>query len=160
MYWKRQNNYNRWDRTTGVPSGIHLTRQSVQYSPSITRKRSSPCGVSCNTKKYDCLFKLSNSDGPRLTSCLLASRRHRNTPAFQQFCRQLYRACLARIFAPLKAGMTTPEVVRCPDGYFRRVIYGLGPYIADYREQVWLTGTAQGWCPKYVFPIVLVQMSS
>ena len=24
------------------------------------------------------------------------------------------------------------------DGYFRRVIYSLGPYIADYKEQVLL----------------------
>jgi hypothetical protein len=45
--------------------------------------------------------------------------------------------CLARIFAPLQSGMTDPEVVRCPDGHFRRVIYSLGPYIADYPEQVW-----------------------
>ena len=32
--------------------------------------------------------------------------------------------------------MTTPEVVRCPDGHFRHAIYGIGPYIADYPEQV------------------------
>jgi hypothetical protein len=46
--------------------------------------------------------------------------------------------------------MTTPEVIRCPDGSFRRAIYGLGPYIADYPEQVWLASIVQGWCPKYV----------
>jgi Plavaka transposase len=79
---------------------------------------------------------------------MAASKRHRNKPAFQTFCRQLYHACLARIFAPLKRGMTTPEVVRCPDGHFRRAIYGLGPYIADYPEQVWLSGIVQNWCPK------------
>ena len=45
--------------------------------------------------------------------------------------------------------MTTPEVVKCPDGHFRRAIYGLGPYISDYPEQVWLAGIVQGWCPKY-----------
>ena len=79
---------------------------------------------------------------------MAASRRHRNKPAFQTFCRQLYHTCLARIFAPLKRGMTTPEVVRCPDGHFRRAVYGLGPYIADYPEQVWLSGIVQNWCPK------------
>ncbi|KAF7352250.1 C2H2-type domain-containing protein [Mycena venus] len=68
--------------------------------------------------------------------------------AYQKFVRQMYHACLARIFEPLKAGMTTPEVVRCPDGHFRRVICGLGPYIADYPEQVWLSCIVQGWCPK------------
>jgi hypothetical protein len=47
--------------------------------------------------------------------------------------------------------MTTPEVARFPDGHFRRVIYGLGPYIADYPEQALLACIVQGWCPKYVF---------
>jgi len=45
--------------------------------------------------------------------------------------------------------MTKPEVAMCPDGHFRRVIYTLGPYIADYPEQVLLTGIVTGWCPKY-----------
>ncbi|KAJ6630400.1 hypothetical protein B0H10DRAFT_2160321 [Mycena sp. CBHHK59/15] len=58
------------------------------------------------------------------------------------FCRQMYHASLARIFKPLKANMTTPDIVCCPDGHFHRVIYGLGPYIADYLEQVWLAGIA------------------
>ena len=58
--------------------------------------------------------------------------------------------CLAQIFAPLKSGMTVPEVVCCPDGHFQKAIYSLGPYIADYPEQVWLAGIVQGWCPKYV----------
>ena len=47
--------------------------------------------------------------------------------------------------------MTTPVVRRCPDGHFRRVIYDLLAFIADYPEQVMLTGIVQGWCPKYVF---------
>jgi hypothetical protein len=60
----------------------------------------------------------------------------------------MYHACLARVFEPLKAAMETPEVVCCPDGHFRRVVYGLGPYIADYPEQVWLSCIVQNWCPK------------
>jgi hypothetical protein len=51
----------------------------------------------------------------------------------------------------LKPGMTTPEIVRCPDGRLRRVIYGLGPYIADYPEQALLTSVVQGWCARFVF---------
>ncbi|KAJ7099636.1 hypothetical protein C8R43DRAFT_1092365 [Mycena crocata] len=31
---------------------------------------------------------------------------------------------------------------------YRRVIYGLGPYIADYLEQVLLVCTVQGWCAR------------
>ena len=62
----------------------------------------------------------------------------------------MYHMCLAQIFEPLRSGMTIPEVVHCPDGHFWRAIYTLGPYIADYPEQVWLAGIVQGWCPKYV----------
>ncbi|KAH9161473.1 hypothetical protein EDB89DRAFT_1913859 [Lactarius sanguifluus] len=76
------------------------------------------------------------------------SKRQWKKPQYQKFCHQLYHACLAQIFCPLKPGMITPEVVKCPDGHFRRAIYGLGPYIADYLEQVWLSGIVQGWCPK------------
>ncbi|KAF7354560.1 hypothetical protein MSAN_01369100 [Mycena sanguinolenta] len=76
------------------------------------------------------------------------SKRQRTRPEYQKFCRQLYHASLARVFEPLKAGMTTPDIVRCPDGHYRRIIYGLGPYIADYPEQVWLAGIVQNWCPK------------
>ncbi|KZP19656.1 hypothetical protein FIBSPDRAFT_911331 [Athelia psychrophila] len=77
-----------------------------------------------------------------------AKRRHRSRIEFQCFSRQMYHACLARVFTPLKPGMTTPDIVKCPDGHWRKVIYGLGPYIADYPEQVWLSGIVQGWCPK------------
>jgi hypothetical protein len=52
--------------------------------------------------------------------------------------------------------MTTPEVIKCPDGHFRRAIYGLGPYIADYPEQVWLTSIVQNWCPKFVFVAYMI----
>jgi hypothetical protein len=59
----------------------------------------------------------------------------------------------------LKPGMTTPEVVRFPDGHFRRVIYGLGPYIGDYPEQALLACIVQGWCPKYVFSYVNLMLT-
>jgi hypothetical protein len=44
--------------------------------------------------------------------------------------------------------MTEPVLLRCPDGFYRRVIFELGPFIADYPEQVYLAGIVQGWCPK------------
>ena len=62
--------------------------------------------------------------------------------------KQLYHASLMHIFDPLKPHMMTPHVVMCPDGHYRRVIYLLGPYIADYPEQVYLSGVVQGCCPK------------
>ncbi|KIL57451.1 hypothetical protein M378DRAFT_188432 [Amanita muscaria Koide BX008] len=74
------------------------------------------------------------------------SWKHRKRQEYQTFCRQLYHTCLTRIFSSLKPTMTTPEIARCPDGYFRRIIFSLGPYIADYPEQVWLSGIVQNWC--------------
>ena len=44
--------------------------------------------------------------------------------------------------------MEKPEVVHYRDGHYRRTIYGLGPYIADYPEQVLLACIVQGWCPR------------
>ncbi|KAI9449318.1 hypothetical protein BJY52DRAFT_1206403 [Lactarius psammicola] len=65
---------------------------------------------------------------------------------FQHFCHQLYHNCLEVIFEPLRCYMTTPTVVKCPDGQFRHAIFRLGPYIADYPEQVWLAGIVSNWC--------------
>ncbi|KDQ54264.1 hypothetical protein JAAARDRAFT_196640 [Jaapia argillacea MUCL 33604] len=76
------------------------------------------------------------------------NRRQWKTAAFQKFSQQLYHTCLARVFAPLKPAMTTPKVIRCPDRHFRRAVFGLGPYIANYPEQVWLAGVVSRWCPK------------
>ena len=44
--------------------------------------------------------------------------------------------------------MTAPEVLRCADYHFRRAIFGLGPYIADYMEQVLLACIVQDWCAR------------
>jgi hypothetical protein len=44
--------------------------------------------------------------------------------------------------------METPDIVCYSDGYYRHTIYGLGPYIADYPEQVLLACIVQGWCPR------------
>lgn len=46
--------------------------------------------------------------------------------------------------------MTSPEIVKCPDGHFRQAIYGLGPYIADYPEQVLVAGVVNTWCARCV----------
>ncbi|KAG2030826.1 hypothetical protein BDR03DRAFT_936547 [Suillus americanus] len=52
------------------------------------------------------------------------------------------------ILETLCPGITKYEVACFGDGHFRRVIYGLGPYIADYKEQVLLTCIVRGWCPR------------
>ena len=80
----------------------------------------------------------------------LATNESRDDAGFRKFRRQLLHSSLAKILELLKPAMTTPEVVRFPDGHFRKVIHGLGPYIADYPEQALLGCIVQGWCPKYV----------
>ena len=78
----------------------------------------------------------------------LASNEFCKDAAFRKFRRQLLHSSLAKMLESLKPGMTIPEIVRFPDGHFRKVIYGLGPYIADYPEQALLACIVQGWCPK------------
>lgn len=83
-------------------------------------------------------------------STFTADRKHDHDPAFRAFKRKLYHQSISAILSSLKPAMTTPVLRRCPDGYFRRVIYDLASFIADYPEQVLLTGIVQGWCPKCV----------
>ncbi|KAH7923128.1 hypothetical protein BV22DRAFT_1016022 [Leucogyrophana mollusca] len=76
------------------------------------------------------------------------NREYNDDDGFRMFRRQLFHASLSTILQSLKCAMTTPEVVRFGDNHFRRVIYGLGPYIADYEEQVVLAGIVRKWCAK------------
>ncbi|KAG2126953.1 hypothetical protein DEU56DRAFT_872848 [Suillus clintonianus] len=57
-------------------------------------------------------------------------------------------AIIGFLAMPKNPAMTKPEVVRFGDGHYRRVIYGLGPYIADYEEQVLLACIVRSWCPR------------
>ncbi|VDC06117.1 unnamed protein product [Peniophora sp. CBMAI 1063] len=77
-----------------------------------------------------------------------APRDEAKTAEFRIFKKQLYHASITHILSPLRRGMTTPDVVKCPDGHFRRAIYEIGPFIADYPEQVVLAGIVQNRCPK------------
>ena len=77
-----------------------------------------------------------------------ASKHQQKQTDFQIFCCQLYHRCLDLIFAPLKEHSTKPLIMKCPDGHFHNIIFGLGPYITDYPEQVWLSGIVSNWCPK------------
>ncbi|KAF8804851.1 hypothetical protein BYT27DRAFT_7225140 [Phlegmacium glaucopus] len=71
-----------------------------------------------------------------------------NDQKFHQFKRQLYHSSISAILSTLKPAMKTPTVYRCPDGHFRRMIFDLGPFIANYPEQVMLAGVLQNWCPR------------
>ncbi|KAG1796311.1 uncharacterized protein HD556DRAFT_1467804 [Suillus plorans] len=80
------------------------------------------------------------------------TKEHASDPKFHKFRRQLFQSSLAKILERLRPGMTKPEVVRFGDGHFRRVVYGLGPYIADYEEQVLLACIVRGWCARCLGP--------
>ncbi|KAJ7115096.1 hypothetical protein C8R43DRAFT_902897 [Mycena crocata] len=75
-------------------------------------------------------------------------RENKDSTEFRTFRRNLFHGSLRHILQSLKPAMTTPEVALFADGHYRRVIYGLGPYIADYPEQVLLACVVQGWCAR------------
>ncbi|KAJ7939183.1 hypothetical protein B0H13DRAFT_2226282 [Mycena leptocephala] len=79
-------------------------------------------------------------------------RENQDSVEFRTFRRNLFHGSLRHILQSLKSGMTVPEVTLFGDGHYRRVIYGLGPYIADYPEQVLLACVVQGWCPRCTAP--------
>ncbi|KAI6032342.1 hypothetical protein BKA83DRAFT_4046649 [Pisolithus microcarpus] len=79
-----------------------------------------------------------------------AAKKYTDDPTFRRFKKQLFHAAMSRILSPLKSGMTIPRVMKCPDGHFRRAIFGIGPYIADYPEQVLVSGIVQNWCGRCV----------
>ncbi|KAI0313154.1 hypothetical protein OF83DRAFT_1213239 [Amylostereum chailletii] len=65
---------------------------------------------------------------------------------FRMFLRQLFHSSIHMILQPLRPAMVEPMVMLCADGHYRQVIFGLGPYIADYPEQVMLACIVQNWC--------------
>ncbi|CDO72719.1 hypothetical protein BN946_scf184990.g2 [Trametes cinnabarina] len=86
---------------------------------------------------------------PKTTS-VSAERHYQNDESFRKFRRELFHTSLRAILDPLRESMSTYEIVPCADGHYRRVVFGLGPYIADYPEQVLLACTVQGWCPRCI----------
>ncbi|KAG1717759.1 hypothetical protein EDD22DRAFT_983820 [Suillus occidentalis] len=77
-------------------------------------------------------------------------RKHSKDDVFWIFRRQLFHSSLSAILSSLKSAMTKYEVMCCGDGHFRRIIYSLGPYIADYEEQLVLSCIVKHWCPKCI----------
>ncbi|KAJ7484562.1 hypothetical protein FB451DRAFT_1555053 [Mycena latifolia] len=75
-------------------------------------------------------------------------RENQDSAEFRTFRRNLFHGSLRHILQSLKPGMTVPEVALFADGHYCRVVYGLGPYIADYPKQVLLACVVQGWCAR------------
>ena len=79
-----------------------------------------------------------------------ADKEDADDPNFAMFRQQCYHISLSHILQPLRPGMSKPEIACCPNGHFRHVIYGIGPFITDYPEQCLLSCIIQGWCAKYI----------
>ena len=78
---------------------------------------------------------------------ITGARKDTDIEPFRMFKRDLTHRSIAMILLPLRPFMTTPDIILCPDCYFHRAIYGLGPHISDYPEQSALTWILYGWCP-------------
>ncbi|KIK12997.1 hypothetical protein PISMIDRAFT_119792, partial [Pisolithus microcarpus 441] len=76
------------------------------------------------------------------------TREHASTSVFRKFKRQLFHSSLTRILYSLRCPMKVPETILFGNSYYRRVIYALAAYIADYEEQVLLSCIVRNWCPK------------
>ncbi|KAI5991664.1 hypothetical protein EDC04DRAFT_2872897 [Pisolithus marmoratus] len=64
------------------------------------------------------------------------------------FLSHLFQTSLGAALETIKPIISTPKVILCADGHYQCAIYGIGPYIADYPEQVLLACIVQGWCPN------------
>lgn len=145
--WQRQDNSLCRNGSKRVLSPVSIHRTHSQQCSSRSSQRSLACRLSGHPERSvtDEVFASYSEDW--LTGWI-AENDYKNDPAFRKFRRQLFHSSLAHILQSVKPAMKTPRVTRCGDGYFRRVIYGLGPYIADYPEQALLACIVQGWCPK------------
>ena len=97
--------------------------------------------VSCTLPAYEVIFDLS----------FLAEKEHATSVAFHVFRHKLYHISISLILQSLCPGKITPKFYLCPDWHYWRVIWGIGPYIADYPEQVLLACIVQDWCAKWAF---------
>ncbi|KAI6035917.1 hypothetical protein BKA83DRAFT_4476196 [Pisolithus microcarpus] len=76
------------------------------------------------------------------------TREFAQTAPFCKFHRQLFHVSLSRILSILKPYMTRPDHVRFGDHHYHWVVYGLGPYIANYEEQALLACIVRNWCAR------------
>ncbi|KAL6298134.1 hypothetical protein BKA93DRAFT_754399 [Sparassis latifolia] len=162
-----------WDLITQDPD-----THSSTFVPIILSSDKTTVSVAMGQNEYYPLYMLIGNVHNNSSQCprtyrvsgdskkfsMVADRRYADDVQFRKFRHQMFHSSLSKILQPLKPSMTTPEVTCCADGHFRRVIYGLGPYIADYPEQAllawWLRYGDRGarplpfppaeWCARLV----------
>ncbi len=91
--------------------------------------------------------------------CLQANQKYDNNVMFWKFKWQMYHNTITAILSPLKPAMISPVICWYLDRHFWWIIYDLAAYLADYPEQVYLSGTVQNWCLKYINSSFLQQLA-
>ncbi|PBK70781.1 hypothetical protein ARMSODRAFT_987857 [Armillaria solidipes] len=153
-----------WRHATQIYEQNHNTKRAMYIGVIIGSDKTTVSVATGNMEYYLVYFSIGNLHNS-------ARRGHRNgvVPiaflaipksdqkydhdlAFRLFKKKLYHQSLAAILCSLQPAMTVPVVRQCPDGFYRWVIYDLGPYITDYPEQVLLAGIVQGWCAQCTAP--------
>jgi len=107
-------------------------------------------GFLVSSKVRTCSQDLQPPQSSWLDWSFAAEKWYKDHAKFRKYRRQLFHDSLTEIFKDLEPAFTTPKVVHCGDGHYRHLIYGFGPYIADYPEQCLVASIVQGWCPRYV----------
>ena len=74
---------------------------------------------------------------------------HQKNELFVTLKSNLMHRMIEKIFSPLKSAMKEPKIMRCGDGFYRRVILSIGAHIVtDAVEEAAIAGIMYGWCPK------------
>ncbi|EIW77456.1 hypothetical protein CONPUDRAFT_157705 [Coniophora puteana RWD-64-598 SS2] len=148
-----------WDQATRIANDVHT--HGATFVPFVLGSDKTTVSVATGQSEYYPLYispgnihnstRRAHCNAVALVGFLSVPKTDEtcsDDPHFRHFRRQLYHTSISTILQVFKPGMTCPEVIRFGDGYHRRVIWGVGPYIADYPEQVLLAGVVQGWCPR------------
>ncbi|KAG2359335.1 hypothetical protein BDR07DRAFT_1261381, partial [Suillus spraguei] len=75
-----------------------------------------------------------------------AEKKNVDDPKYCKFKKQLFYSSLSKIFTTLRPRMMTPEGICCGNMHYWCIIFRLGPYIADYEQQVVLACIVKDWC--------------
>ncbi|KAG1787529.1 uncharacterized protein HD556DRAFT_1434418 [Suillus plorans] len=135
-----------WDQADEIskdPDTVGAT-----FVPVILSSDKTTVSVGTGNNEYYPLYLSIGNVRNNVHRFLAMPKMHAEDPKFRKFRRQLFHSSLSKILQPLKPGMTKPEVARFGDGHFCHVVYGLGPYITDYEEQVLLGCIVKRWCAR------------
>ncbi|KAG1724326.1 uncharacterized protein EDB91DRAFT_1269275 [Suillus paluster] len=143
-----------WDQADEIAKD--LSTLSSTFVPIILGSDKTTVSVGTGNNGYYPLYaSITHCNGLVIIGFLAMSsttKEHAEELAFRNFRRQLFHSSQSKILNLLKPAMTTPKVTHFGDRHYQWVIYGLGPYIVDYEEQVLLTCIIHGRCPKCMAP--------